>query len=60
MGGGWFGTYVRPVDRFTPARNAETGEVLAFDAGIDKILVCTYSILRRTHNVSGDRAMYPS
>ena len=26
---GGFGTYVRPVDRFTPARNADTGEVLA-------------------------------
>lgn len=46
------------MDRFTPARNAETGFVLAFDAGVDKLVVCTYSILRRMHNVSGDRAMH--
>lgn len=52
------GTYVRPVDRFMPAKNAETGYVLAFYAGVDKLLMCTYSILRRTHNVSGDRTMY--
>lgn len=31
---------------------------VSLDAGVDKLLVCTYSILRRTHNVSSDRAMY--
>lgn len=30
---------------------------VSFDVGVDKIRVYTYSILRRTHNVSGDRAM---